>query len=123
MRLVVSLERNFDDYGQLCAILNSIDFSEIIGTDKNHLPRYAREFGKSYQQIEILWNDIRGVDPSRLKERYGKMINLDAPKDAAERAAEYGTHMVQIGKGDYCINRACGSLEQITKEKEKRYKF
>jgi hypothetical protein len=123
MRLVVSINRKFDDYGKLCSILNSVDFSEIIGLDKNHLPRYAKEFNKAYQQMPILWSDIRGADPDRLQERNGRMINLDAPKEAAQRAAEYGTHILKIDQGDYSINAACEDLEEIAPTSVKRYKF
>ncbi len=131
MRLALSLQKTFSDYGKLCVLLNTCEeFTELVSLNSELVARYAKEFNKSVQFFKIDWGNIIGA--TNVKEnKFGKPYNADAPLDAAKQVVGYADAYIQLGDGDYNINKLAkaAKLKEIKTEVEtksqsnKRYKF
>lgn len=131
MRLAISLDQKFSNYGKLCEILNSVEFDELVSLTNKDVERYGKEFNKPIQFFKIDWGNIIGA--TNIKEnKFGKPYNADAPLDAAHQVIGYADAYIQLGDGDHNINK----LAKVAKLKEikttaieskaqptKRYKF
>lgn len=128
MRLAISVDREFDNYGLMCAILDKVDLTELVCLENDLVQRYAKDRGKALQTFRIKWDEISGAKNTK-KNKFGKLYNADAPADAAASVVKEATHFVVFGNGDYNINKeakstglALLSFEQ-EKNESKRYKF
>lgn len=102
MILGVSVGRGFDDYGLLYKQLSAIKLDEIVSIKNDLVIRFAKESQKSFQEIPILWDDIRGCQNIKTN-KFGKKYNGDAMKDAMKKMADYCDKIIEFGGGAYSL--------------------
>ena len=133
MIVIVSIDKEFDNYTELASCLNQIasseNFREFSSLDHPLLQRYLKEFNKPIQFFKIEWGNIKGA-PNVKTNKFGKPYDADAPIAAAKKILDYSSHCVEFGKGNYNISQCLKdkditmiNLPKEVKNANKRYRF
>jgi hypothetical protein len=112
------------DYQTICEVLDRYEIDEMTYITNPQLRRYATEKDIPVQEFKIEWNALVGVDPSFIVDgRYNK----NAPREAAQKVANYADKIIIVGDGDRnVVDHAKSTGKEIVNqanEKPKQYKF
>jgi len=101
MKLGVSVDKGFDDYGALYTQLSATEHTEIVHFGNALVKRYTKEEGVAHQEIKVEWNNIKGS--KNVKEGKFGPYDADAMKNAMEKFAEYCDKIIEFGGGAYRV--------------------
>lgn len=112
------------DYQTICEVLDRYEIDEMTYITNPQLRRYATEKDIPVQEFKIEWNVLAGVDPSFIvDDRYNK----NAPREAAQKVANYADKIIIVGDGDRnVVDHAKSIGKEIVNqanEKPKQYRF